>query len=91
MTHPKPAHKPTPLDQILGDTRAAIKAIGKHGTVVLVVVAPDEDGTILHHVERSSMTTADWDRLMREAPRRVQAGHLKKADVLGRKNEGRGL
>ena len=68
--HPKPA---TPLEQILGDLRAAVKSIGKHGKVVLVVVAPDDDGTIMHHVERSTMTTDDFDRLMKTPPERLKA------------------
>jgi hypothetical protein len=59
----------TPIEQIVGDLKAAIKAIGKHGKVVLVVVAPDDDGTMLHRVERSTMTQDDWERLMREVPR----------------------
>jgi hypothetical protein len=61
-TTPKPI---TPVDQIVGDVRAAIKAMLPHGKVVLVVLAPDTDGTILHHVERSAMT---GDRVMKAPP-----------------------
>jgi hypothetical protein len=67
------------VEQIVGDVKAAIKSMGRHGKVVLVVVAPDDDGTILHHVERSRMTGDDWDRLMRTAPETFRKG----------KNEGR--
>ena len=68
----------TPLEQIIGDVRAAIKAIGKHGKVVLVVLAPDDDGTIMHRVERSVMVQEDWEKLMRTPPEAGRVEHLKK-------------
>ena len=70
--------KPSTPQQIIGDVRAAIKSIGKHGKVVLVVLAPDDDGTIMHRVERSVMTFEDWEKLQQTPPEAGHGAHLKK-------------
>lgn len=62
--HPKPTH---PVEQIVGDVKAAIRSIGPHGRVVLTV--EKWDGAFVHRVERSRLTEEDLDRLMRQVPR----------------------
>lgn len=61
---------PTTLDQVIGDVRAAIKAIGSRGQVSVLVVKCD--GCLLHEVTRDQLTDDDYDRLMRERPRRMR-------------------
>ena len=60
----------TTIDQVIGDVRAAIKGIKGHGRVVLTV--EKWDGGLVHRVERSRLTEDDYDRLMRERPRRTR-------------------
>ena len=62
--------KPTTLEQVIGDVRAAIKSLGGHGRVVLTV--EKFDGTLLHRVERSKLTEDEVRKIMEEPPRRVR-------------------
>lgn len=59
----------TSVDQALGDLRAAIKSIGRHSRVTLVVEAIGEDGDLVHRVERSRMTEDEWRAVMEQRPK----------------------
>lgn len=59
----------TPVEQITGDLKAAIRSIGRHGRVTVVVEAIGEDGDLVHRVEWSRMTDDEVQRLIQEPPR----------------------
>ena len=65
--HPKTTH---PVEQIVGDVKAALKSLGPHGRLVLTV--EKFDGALVHRVERSKLTEEDLARLMATPPRRVR-------------------
>lgn len=67
-SHPKPTH--SAVDQVIGDVRAALKALGPHGR--LVVTVEKFDGCLVHRVERSRLTEDDIRKLMETPPRRVR-------------------
>jgi len=68
--HTKTTHTAVAVTQILGDVKAAIKSLGPHGR--LVVVIEKFDGGLLHRMERSRLTEDELRRLMETPPRRVK-------------------
>ena len=67
--HTKATHT-TAVAQVIGDVKAAIKDLGPHGR--LVVVIEKFDGTLLHRLERSRLTEEDIRKLMEQPPRRTR-------------------
>ena len=70
--HTKATHTATAVAQVIGDVKAAIKDLGPHGR--LVVVIEKFDGGLLHRMERSRLTEDELARLMQTPPRRVREG-----------------
>lgn len=60
------------LEQALGDVRARAGR-RRHGRILVVLELP-EGRVIRRHVEESAMTLEDYDRLMRERPRKAKRG-----------------
>lgn len=59
--------KPTTINQVIGDFRAAIKRIGGHGQVEVRVAKNGE--VLIHEVHTSPLLEEEWRRLMEEVPR----------------------
>ena len=63
-------------DAVLADLRARMRRC-THAKLVCIVLMED-GGVVEHRIEEEPMTDADWDRLMRQPPRKLPARDLRR-------------